>query len=230
MVGPRLIASVTEVELQEALYTTRAMRRVRPDPIPDDVIARITDAAIRAPSGGNQQRWRFVLVTDPVVKEPLARWYKEGLDELNRTQYRTVMELIESGDPSDPAVVQAKKTHASAVWLADNLAKVPLLLFAFGKPNGESSMFPALWSAQLAARAEGIGTSLTTLLFRYRKAEVLELLGVPTDGDWVPMAMVTFGYPTGRWAVANRKPAHEVVYRERWGEPVAWRVDEPLWP
>ena len=217
------------MELFEALYTTRAMRRVKPDPIPDEVVARIMDAAIRAPSGGNQQRFRFLLLTDPEVKTTLAGWYREGLTELNRTQYKAVMEMIENGDPNDPAVISAKRTSASANWLADNLASVPVLLFAFGKPAGESSVFPALWSAMLAARAEGIGTSVTTLLFRYRKTEVLELLGVPTDAEWVPMAMVTFGYPTGKWGVAQRQPAHELTYQERWGEAPPWKVDTPLW-
>ena len=143
------------MDLFEALYTTRAMRRVKPDPIPDEVVARIMDAAIRAPSGGNQQRWRFLLVTDPAIKATLAGWYREGLTELNRTQYQAVMELIEHGDPYDPAVIQARQTSASANWLADNFATVPLLLFAFGKPAGESSLYPALWSAMLAARARG---------------------------------------------------------------------------
>ena len=96
------------MELHEALYTTRAMRRVKPDPIPDEVVARIMDAAIRAPSGGNQQRWRFVLVTSPETKATLAGWYREGLTELNRTQYKAVMDLIEHGDPDDPTVRQAK--------------------------------------------------------------------------------------------------------------------------
>lgn len=218
------------MELFEALYTTRAMRRVKPDPIPDEVVARILDAAIRAPSGGNQMRFRLLLLTDPVAKQALQGWYREGLTELNRTQYKAVMELIEHGDPNDPAVISAKRTSASANWLADNLATVPLLLFAFGKPAGESSVFPALWSAMLAARSEGIGTSVTTLLFRYRKQEVLDLLGVPADTEWVPMAMVTFGYPTGKWGVAQRQPAQDVTYQDRWGEPPSWKVDAPLWP
>jgi nitroreductase len=221
--------SVPDVDLFEALYTTRAMRRVKPDPIPDEVFARIMDAAIRAPSGGNQQRWRFLTVKERATKETLAGWYREGLTELNRTQYAAVKDLIEQGDPDDPVVVQAKKTTASAQWLANHFTEVPLFLFAFGKPNGESSVYPALWSACLAARSEGIGTSLTTLIFKYRRAEVLELLGVPDTGEWVPMAMVTFGWPTGRWGIAARQPAHEVCFSERWGEPPSWKVPEPLW-
>lgn len=216
------------MELSEALYTTRAMRRVKPDPIPDDVMARIIDAAVRAPSGGNTQRWRFLIVTNHDSKSRIQRLYSVGLAELNRTQYKATMDLIENGDPNDPEVIQARKTHRSATWLAENLAEVPALLFAFGKPNGESSIYPALWSVQLAARAEGIGTALTTLLFKYYRSEMLEILGAPADGVWEPFAMLSMGYPTGRWDVAKRQPAHEVSYQERWGEPVSWRVPNPL--
>jgi nitroreductase len=217
------------MELNEALYTTRAMRRVKPDPISNDVVARILDAAVRAPSGGNQQRWRFLLVTDAERKAKLQQWYRTGLDELNATQYKATQDMITNGDPNDPVVAQAKRTNASAQWLADNLHKVPLIVLAFGKPNGESSLYPALWSAQLAARAEGIGTALTTLLFKYYRDEVYELFGVPDDGEWVGMAMLTMGYPTGRWGVAQREPAHTAAFQEHWDRPVTWTADKPLW-
>lgn len=217
------------MDLYQALYTTRAMRRVKPDPIPDEVIAKMMDAAVRAPSGGNTQKWRFLFVTDVAKKEALQKLYREGLTELNATQYKAVMDLIQSGDPNDPEVIQAKKTNASAEWLADNLHKVPTLLFAWGKPNGESSIYPALWSLQLAANAEGIGTSLTTLLFKKHTQQVLDILGAPAPGEWVPMAMITMGYPTGKWAIAKRQPPHAVSFQDTWGNPVSWSVDQPLW-
>jgi nitroreductase len=216
------------MDITEALYTTRAMRRVTTQPIPEDVIARILDAAVRAPSGGNTQRWRFLLVSQPEIKARVQSLYRVGLDELNRTKYAATMDLIANGDPDDPEVIQAKKTNKSANWLADHLAEVPLLLFAFGKPKGESSIYPALWSVQLAARAEGIGSALTTLLFQYYRAETLAILGAPDDGVWEPFAMLSMGYPTGRWDVAKRQPAHEVVFQEQWGQPVTWSVPTPL--
>jgi len=131
------------MELSQALYTTRAMRRVKPDPIPDEILAKLLDAAVRAPSGGNTQSWRFLLVSDPAKRIALQKLYREGLTDLNATKYKAVMDLIKDGDPSDPEVIQAKKTNASAEWLADNLHLVPTLLFAWGKPNGESSIYPA---------------------------------------------------------------------------------------
>lgn len=217
------------MDLYRALYTTRAMRRVKPDAIPEDAIKRILDAAIRAPSGGNQQKWRFLLLTDAAKKSKLQKLYREGLTELNATQYKAVMDLIQNGDPNDPAVIQAKKTNASAEWLADNLDSVPLIVFAWGKPGGESSIYPAMWSLQLAATAEGIGSALTTLLFKKHTKQVLDIIDAPEPGEWVPMAMVTLGYPTGKWDIAKRQPAHEVTFQETWGNPVSWKVDSPLW-
>ena len=107
---------------------------------------------------------------------------------------------------------------------------MPLLLFGFVQhdPTG-GSIFPAIWSAQLAARAEGVGSSLTSVLL-FRQPEVLSLLGVPDGEGWLMACCVTFGYPTGRWGVAARRPAHEVTYRNRWGAEAGFRVDEPLWP
>ncbi len=218
------------MDISQALYTTRAMRRVKPDPISDEVMAKLLDAAVRAPSGGNTQKWRFLIVTDQAKKSALQKIYSDGLTELNANQYKSVMDLIQDGDPNDPEVIQAKKTYASGRWLADNLDKVPVLLFAWGKPNGESSIFPALWSLQLAATAQGLGTSLTTLLFKKHTQEVLDILGAPPVGEWVPMAMITIGYPTGTWGVAKRQQPHEVTFQNTWGNPVSWTVPEPLWP
>ena len=100
------------MELSQALYTTRAMRRVKPDPIPDEILAKLLDAAVRAPSGGNTQSWRFLLVSDPAKRVALQKLYREGLTDLNATKYKAVMDLIKDGDPTDPEVIQAKKTNA----------------------------------------------------------------------------------------------------------------------
>ena len=102
---------------------------------------------------------------------------------------------------------------SSAVWLAEHLAEVPVLLFVFGKEGGESSTFPVLWNACLAARAEGVGTTITTLL-RAHRTDVNDLLGVPDDGEWRMHAMVPMGYPTGRWGIAERRPAYARYVRE----------------
>ncbi len=217
------------MELHEALYTTRAMRRLEPTPIPDEVLARIFDAAVRAPSGGNQQRFRFMTVSDPALKAQFQAMYRQGLTTVNATQYASVMDQITGGDPNDPAVAQSTRINRSAEHLADHLHEAPVLVFAFGKAGGESSVFPAVWSLCLAARAEGIGTTITTLLTKYYRAECERILGVPEGGEWQMQATIPMGYPTGRWGIAARNPAHEAVYDNQWGTPVGWRADQPLW-
>jgi len=217
------------VDVYEALYTTRAMRRVKPDPIPMDAQQRIMDAAIRAPSGGNAQGWRFLWVDDPALKGKLGPIYRDCLSRLWTGIYKERVDFAEK-NPDAPGSAGFRRMRASAIWLADNFEIYPLILFAYGQgdPTG-SSIFPAVWSAQLAARAEGIGSALTSVFF-FRIAEVNELLGVPADAGWNFHACVTFGYPTGKWGVAPRVPVQKVMHRNRFGAPIGFEIDKPLWP
>jgi len=217
------------MELSEALYTCRAMRRVRPDPVPFEVQARILDAAIRAPTGGNAQTWHFLLVDDDGVKARLGPLYRDAMDQLWKTVYAPRIEAA-AVDPSSADSVQFEKVRRSAQHLADHFEEVPLFLFAFAQhdPTG-GSIFPAVWSAQLAARAEGVGSALTVVLGVFHGPEANAILGVPTDEGWIMACCVSFGYPTGQWAVAPRRPVHEVSSRNRFGDPVGFTVPEPLW-
>lgn len=217
------------MDVYEALYTTRAMRRVKPDPIPLDVQQRIMDAAIRAPSGGNAQGWRFLWVDDAALKAKLGPIYRDCLSRLWTGHYKDRVEFAEK-NPDAPSSAGFRRMRASAIWLADNFETYPLILFAYvqGDPTG-GSIFPAVWSAQLAARAEGVGTALTSV-FAFRLAELNELLGVPNDKGWNFHACVTFGYPTGKWGVAPRVPAHKVMHRNQWGAPIGFEAPHALWP
>jgi nitroreductase len=218
------------MDIYEALYTTRAMRRVRTDPIPRDVQARILDAAIRAPSGGNAQGWRFILLDDPAVKARLGPLYRDAMRQLWDTAYRDRLERARS-TPEDPDSASMLRVTASAQHLADHFEDVPLFLLGFsrGDPTG-GSIFPAVWSAQLAARADGVGSALTSVLGIFHGAEAMQILGVPPDKGWAMACCVSFGYPTGRWGVAARRPVHEIAYRNAWGADLGMQVPEPLWP
>jgi len=218
------------MELHEALYTTRAMRRVRPDPVPLEIQARILDAAVRAPSGGNQQNWRFLLVDDPAVKATLGPLYRDAMAQLWRTIYAPQLAAARE-HPEDPASVEFDKVARSAQWLADHFEEVPLFLFPFCQydPTG-GSIYPAAWSAMLAARAEGVGSCLTVVLGVFHLAEALAALGVPADEGWQLAGCVSFGYPTGRWDVARRRPVGEVTFRNRWGADPGLDAPGPLWP
>jgi nitroreductase len=213
------------MDLTEALYTTRAMRRVTSDPVPDDVVAAMIDAAIRSPSGGNSQNWRWLTVSDRDTIAALGELYSMAWAELNATLYAGRAEAAAArGDDATTRVM------SSAQWLADNFAQIPLVVLPYHRndPTG-ASIYPAVWNMMLAARGHGVGTTLTTVLGIFRHDEVAQLLDVPTDKGWTNAAAVTCGYPIGRWGRAERPPAHTVAYSERWGREPPWRVDEPLW-
>lgn len=213
------------MDLYEALYTTRAMRRVKPDPIPGEVVRSMLDAAIRSPSGGNSQNWRWLTVTDRTTVRELGRLYAEAWEELNATFYKGVKEAAEAlGDEATTRIL------SSSQWLADNFEMVPLVVLAYHRndPSG-ASVYPGVWSLMLSARGHGVGTTLTTVLGLFKQEEVADLLGVPLDKGWQNAAAIPCGYPLGRWGLAKRAPAQDVVYEDRWGESPEWSLSEPLW-
>jgi nitroreductase len=209
------------VDLHEALYTTRAMRRMKPDPIPLDAQARILDAAIRAPHIG--ESWHFVLVDDPDLKARLAPLYERAWEQMFEAFGADRATMLRM----DGATGRAAR---SGDHLARHFAEVPLLLIGFGKTQDGSGVYPAIWSAMLAARAEGIGSTLTGVMQTFVTDEVFEMLDVPKDEGWVMHGVVPMGYPTGRWGVAPRTPVHEVAARNGWSGELGFEVGEPMWP
>ena len=214
------------MDAREVLYTTRAMRRVKPDPIPEDVIARILDAAIRAPSGGNAQSWKFVVVDDRDQIAKLAPIYQDAMAQLWASFYKERIDAA-MADPDDPEYAQWLKVYRSASWLQENFAQVPLVLFGFG---GAGDVYPALWSSQLAARAEGVGSAFTSVLSFLNRDEVLAVLGTTAEESGQLLGCITFGYPLGRWGIAKRTPVNDVMFRNRWGNPLGMDVGAALWP
>jgi hypothetical protein len=171
-----------------------------------------------------------VLVDDQSVKDRLAPLYRKALTTLWETFYADRLAAARA-DAESPESASILRIQRSADWLADHFAQVPLFLFPFIQfdPSG-GSIFPAVWSAQLAARAEGVGSSLTSVLGVFFKDEVLDILGVPNDEGWINACCVSFGYPTGRWGVAERRPAHQVASRNRWDAGLGFEIPKPLWP
>jgi nitroreductase len=208
------------MDIYEALYTTRSMRRLKPVPIPYDVQARILDAAIHAPHIG--EGWRFILVDDPQIKSQLAPLYRQGMERMAGAPLDALVEMMKD----DPVMA---RTLRSGVHLVDHFAEVPLLLIGFGRTRDGSGIYPAMWSAMLAARAEGIGSTLTGFLQSYFADEVMDMLGVPKDAGWYMHGCITMGYPTGKWGVGARKPVHEVAARNSWQGDLGFTVPEPLW-
>jgi nitroreductase len=208
------------VDIYEALYTTRAMRRMKPDPIPHDAQARILDAAIRAPNVGEQ--WRFILVDDPQLISQLAPLYVRAWEGIFDQMAVRLADLLQA--PNEIGRITRSGDH-----LARHFAEVPLLLLAFDRTRDGSGAYLAVWSAMLAARAEGIGSTLTGAMQAVAD-EVMEILGVPKGEGWNMHGVVPMGYPTGRWGVAPRTPVHEVAARNSWDGALGFTVPEPLWP
>ena len=208
------------MEIHEALYTTRAMRRMKPDPIPLDVQARILDAAIRAPHVGEQ--WRFLLVDDRELMASLAELYRKAVAQLFE-HYGVDLDVLLKADTAEGRAAR------SGDHLARNFQDVPLLLIGFARTSDGSGIYPALWSAMLAARAEGVGSTLTAVLHGFCADEVCELLNVPADQGWNMFGAVPMGYPLGRWGVGARTPVDDVAARNGWEGDLGFTVPEPLW-
>ena len=219
------------MDVFEALYTTRAMRRVKEDPVPDNIIKSMIDSAIRAPSGSNRQNWKFLIVTDKNIREKLSNIYRETWD------YYINSFLNSAKDPGasslkkrdDKDIETIRRISNSASWLAENYHKVPLLVLALSRndPTG-SSIYPAIWNLMLAARGHGIGTCLTTVM-SFETEKVFEVLNIPNDKGWTLNATITAGYPLGKWGVAERKPVDDVTYLNTWGNKTNWNLEQPLW-
>jgi nitroreductase len=210
------------MEIYEALYTTRAMRRLKPDPIPYEMQARILDAAIRAPHIG--EGWRFLLVDDPEIKAKLAPLYKQGFERMIGASLDVAFAELRTQDS------QMGRMARSGLHLVEHFHEVPLFLIGFSRTREGSGIYPALWSAMLAARAEGIGSTLTGFIQSYFASEAMEILGVPKDAGWHMHGVVAMGYPLGKWGVGTRTPVHEVARRNSWDGDLGFTVPEPLWP
>ena len=198
------------MDIFEAINTQRAMRRLKPDPVSDELIWKLLDAAVRAPSGGNRQPWNFIVVRDQATKKQIAEWY---LDAWNKSYG-----LIREAAMANPATA---KTFASADYLANHLAEVPVFIIATVNNAGVApvsppgaSVYPAVQNLMLAARALGLGTTLTTM-HRANEEKVKELLGIPDQVE--TMALIPVGWPRGKFGTGERLPTEKVVYWDKWG-------------
>src|SRR5215467_13617539 len=203
-------------DLFEIIATTRSMRRLKPDPVPAHLVRRILEAGTAAPSGGNMQRWRFLVVRDPAVKTTVGSYYKRAWDEVVSPRYR-------SGEPApgtsrdrfarmlDAAQYLADHIHEAPVWI------VPCMEGANPARTAGSSIYPAVQNILLAARALGLGATLTTLYLNFEK-EAEAALGLPPNVH--SYALLPIGYSMGRFGRVRRVPLTDVVFADRWGPAI----------
>jgi nitroreductase len=213
------------LDVEAAIFSTPATRRLKPDPIPEAVIWATIDAAIRGPSSGNDRRWGWMVVRDAAIKRVIGQWYLEawnGLRQGRSDRLRSYAgRLVRRTDPAD-APPTDDPNYRSGEHLAHNIARAPVWIFAvLQRISGEPSLvdgadiFGAVQNLMLAARKHGVGCTLT-MLHRQRESDVSRVLGLPPDAR--PIALIPMGYPESeRFHTPRRPPVDTVTHWERWG-------------
>jgi len=213
-----------EIGLYEAMSTLRAVRRLRGDAIPDDVLERVLQAAAWAPTGGNVQPWRVVVVREAALKQRLGELYAERWAAYSEG-HRAML-----ADAPDAVRTSQEKMLRSGDYLGEHFGETPaVFVFCFNPKNmaitdakldrisvvGGASIYTAVQNLLLACRAEGLGCVLTTLLCEC-EPEVRELLEIPEP--WATAAAVPVGYPKlkGHGPI-TRRPVAKLAYADRFG-------------
>ena len=191
--------------LLEGIRTARAIRRLRPDPVPRELIRKICEAGTFAPSGGNRQPWFFIAVDDAEKRQWIADQYRPIFEDY----IRPAIERAERENFPD----RLRRNMMASLHLAEHLHEAPVLLFIAGwKRRGEQqlqALFPCAQNVLLACRAVGLGASLTTL-HRSFGAECDKMLGLPPE---IPSAvMIPIGWPLGKHGVPPRESVDSKLY------------------
>ena len=206
-------------DLFDAMHTLRAMRRLKPDPVPDALLRKVLDAAVCAPSGQNLQRWAFLVVEDPADKKFFGERYCHWL----KNRFGAALDNVDRS-------TKAGRLTASAVHLAEHMHEAPVLLFCCGvrdwpfsvaaeerkglAPPSYGSIYPAVQNILLACRALGLGASLTTMHQMF-EPEMHSHFGIPETHGVV--AVIPIGFPEGKFGPVARDPAPEKTHYNRWG-------------
>ncbi len=221
------VASV-QIGLFEATHSARALRRFRPDPVPDELITRVLDTAVRGPSASGGQNWIFVVVKDPAVRARIGEIYRESSRVVQA-------EYAERAKPAHLGDRQYELMKKSSSYLFEHMADAPVLIVAalkLGAPGSRhsplsredeiarfwrtsgASIYPAIQNLILACRALGLGTVLTTI-HTYHEGAMKAALGLPADA--YTYALMPVGWPLDKFGPIKRRPLGEVAFRDRWG-------------
>ena len=226
---------VPEIGLLDAIYSARSLRRLRPDPVPEETLTKILDAAIRAPSAGNAQSWSFIVVRDARQRASLGAIYRKASDIASALYARRE-------PPTHMNAQQYRRLMSSGAHLWDHMGEAPVLLvpclrraplpsrealppeiqaryekeLAYAERIRGASIYPAVQNIILACRAYGLATLVTTNHIRY-EAEVKAVLDIPGDVD--TYALMPIGYPEAKFGPVSRRPVHEVAFADRWSNP-----------
>jgi nitroreductase len=209
----------TDPGLFETIDTLRAMRRLKPDPVPLELLRRILEAGTKAPSGQNTQPWMFLVVQDRDTKAFIQERYHRRM----RKRFGAFQPAPE--DRSAPV-----RNFRAAMHLAEHMHEAPVLLLVCGlrdwpaavppeqrvgkAPPSYGSIYPCIQNVLLACRGLGLGASLTTTHMLFED-ELAAHLGVP--GEYGIVAIIPIGYPLRKFGPVRRRPAEELTHFDRWG-------------
>jgi nitroreductase len=200
----------------DIMHTTRAMRRLKPDPVPDDLIVRILDAGIRAPNGGNFQTWHFVVVKDMAIKKAVQAIYKKAFDDIISPRYAS------AAPPPGSDAGKYHRQHLAVEYLTEHYHEAPVWIVACinhgdkqaGRMSG-ASIYPAVQNMLLAARALGLGASLTTRHMFYAE-EADAALELPPG--YLSYAILPIGHPMGNFGPTGRGDLKDFVSLDKVGQ------------
>ena len=201
----------------ETMYNCRAMRRLKPDPVPEDLLLKLIDAANQAPTGSNAQGARWIVVRDRAQREKLAALNKAAVSRYAAPDSGRAAALPHQGAD------KRSRMLAAVLWQAEHMQDIPALVVAcyqFDRPvaSGQGagaggSIWPAVQNLLLAARALGLGAAPTTLGLANRAA-AREVLALPDNVE--AFCLVPVGYPMGRFGPVTRLPVEQTVHWDRW--------------
>ncbi len=227
---------MNDMGLFETIHSSRALRRFKSDPVPDEVLAKVLAAAICAPSAGNSQNWLFIVVKDPEQRRKLGEIFR-------RAGAMVVPFYARLGRPEHMSEEQFAKVATSGLYLHEHLADAPVLLLACLRLDTSmepladlpretqlammnsfpwmagASIYPAVQNVILACRAMGLGTCMTTN-HMLLEDEVRQVLGLPSN--YRTFALLPIGYPVNRFGPVKRRPLAEVVAQDRFGQIPEW--------
>jgi len=213
-VSDGVFANGGKVDLEEAMMTQRAIRRVRPDPVDDEVLLRILRLAVKAPTGSNQQNWEFIVVRDPNVKGALGKQNRRVAGP-----YLKAGRIMKRRDEKSLRLINAVQ------WQLDHWNEIPVFVIPclrgiswplpwIYKSSRYGSIYPAIQNLLLAARSEGLGAALTTFPL-WNRVAARRILRLPLNVE--PIACIPMGWPIGKYGPTTRRPVEEITYLDRHG-------------
>src|ERR1700736_144740 len=221
---------MAEIGLFDAIHTARALRRFKPEPVPDELITRILEAAICAPSGGNAQEWIFAVIADAEQRRRVSAVYARA-SKLGRPFYEN------RPTPAHMNADEGRHLRQSGFYLHDHMEEAPVLILVCGRERqpratllgvdadsiarnalctAMASVYPAVQNIILACRALGLGTVVTTNHILLED-EMKAALGLPDDVR--TYARTPIDYPGEQFGRGRLKPLSAVAIRDRWGNP-----------